>query len=227
MMGSGFPDESASFFSMQNALPSKNGKSLASARIQHALAFPVAANQTRRLFGPRGNAARSNILLAEYWGAVSEDEDYAAWAAYRKAKKRNGEVRIAAKKGGEKSGKETHFEGFQPQNRGRNRRYKCNNEYHYAPRCPQEGNRSSGPFSYTRFLKKPANYPYSSIAAEYPLRVQPSNMDGPAEPGSARNWKQDRRNLGRPKMGRGPVLKHANTNNLSQQPQKQAASLFA
>ena len=118
VMGRGFPDEFVSILRMQAAPLSKNGKFLALARIQKKLALPVAAHQMRRLFGPHGNAARQdvyraaraatrrvNVLLAADSDTVSRQEDYAAWAAFRKAKRRGrrrGEVRIAAKQEGEK-----------------------------------------------------------------------------------------------------------------------------
>ena len=42
----------------------------------------------RRLFGSRGNAARQDVSLAsDVDTASAEESDYAAWAAYRKAKK--------------------------------------------------------------------------------------------------------------------------------------------
>ena len=43
----------------------------------------------RRLFCPCGNAARQDVLLAaDVDTAPEEESDYAAWAAYRKAKKK-------------------------------------------------------------------------------------------------------------------------------------------
>ena len=48
---------------------------------------PEASSQIRPLFGPRGNAARQDVLSAADLDAVSEEEDFEAWVAYRKAKK--------------------------------------------------------------------------------------------------------------------------------------------
>ena len=80
---------------MQNAALSKSGKSLKLARLHSTLALPVVANQIRRLFGPRGTAARQDVKLAADLDTVSEEEEYAARVAYRKTKK---------EKKGEKSG---------------------------------------------------------------------------------------------------------------------------
>ena len=41
----------------------------------------------RRLFGPRANAFRQDVKLAADLDPVSEGEDFAAWVAYREARK--------------------------------------------------------------------------------------------------------------------------------------------
>ena len=87
-IGSGRPDEFAPMLCVQNAPLSKNGESLALASIQNTVASPLVANRMRRLFGLFGNAARQDVLLAAYLDAVSEEGDFAPWAAYRKAKKK-------------------------------------------------------------------------------------------------------------------------------------------
>ena len=94
--GSGFQDVFASVICMQDAALSKNGKPLALAGIQDTLAFPVVANQMRRLFGPRGNAARQDL------DTVSEEADFGAWVAYRKAE---GKKREEGSDGRGKTGK--------------------------------------------------------------------------------------------------------------------------
>ena len=44
----------------------------------------------RRLFGPRARTARQDVLLMADLAAISEEGDFAAGAAYRKAKKEKG-----------------------------------------------------------------------------------------------------------------------------------------
>ena len=87
-MVSGPPDEFVSSYCMRNAALSKNWRSLALASTRNTLAFPEASSQMRRLSGQRGYAARQGALLAADLDAVSDEGDYAAWAAYRKARKK-------------------------------------------------------------------------------------------------------------------------------------------
>ena len=86
-MESGFPDEFASVLRMHKAAPSTSGKSQALVIIRNILAFPEAASQMRRLFGPRGGAARRDALVAADMDMASEAGNFAAWAANRRAKK--------------------------------------------------------------------------------------------------------------------------------------------
>ena len=119
VMGSGFPDEFVPIVYVQNASLSQNEKYLALANIQNTLASPAVANQMRRFFGPRGNAARQDVLFAADLETVSEKEDYAAWGAFRKAKKkRRREVAIGVKPGGAKIGRRPHSEQPRTKNRG-------------------------------------------------------------------------------------------------------------
>ena len=53
--GSGFPDEYTPLLRMRNAGSPKMRN------LRHTLAFPEASTQKRRLFGPRGNAARHDV----------------------------------------------------------------------------------------------------------------------------------------------------------------------
>ena len=100
LMGRGFQDVFAPILCMQNAALAKSERSLVLASIQNTPPFPAAANQMRRLFGPRENAARQDVLLAADLETGPEKEDCAARAAYRKADKGK-----QKEKGGEDRGK--------------------------------------------------------------------------------------------------------------------------
>ena len=67
---------------------------------------PAASSQIRRLFGPRGSAARQDVLVAADLDAASEEEDFAASeedsasrVAFRKA-----ETEKEKEQGGEENG---------------------------------------------------------------------------------------------------------------------------
>ena len=79
--GSGFADKRPPVLCTHHAALSKNEKSMASASIQNTLESPEAASQMRPLFGPRGSAARQDVLLAADLAAASGEEDFVAWAA--------------------------------------------------------------------------------------------------------------------------------------------------
>ena len=85
VMGAGFPGEFASVLCMQNAALNKNEKSLVLASLGNTLAFPQASAQMRRLFGHCGHASRQDVPVAEDLDTASEEEDFEAWMAYRKA----------------------------------------------------------------------------------------------------------------------------------------------
>ena len=87
LMGSGLPDEFAPALRMRNAALPKNGRTLVAASIRNTLAFPEVSAQMRRLSCPRGYASRRDVLVAADMDAVSEEEDFEAWVAYRKAKR--------------------------------------------------------------------------------------------------------------------------------------------
>ena len=109
-MGSGLPDEYVPILRMQNAGLPNNDKPQALASIRNTLAFPQASRQMCRLFGPRGSEARQDVLLAADLDTVSEEEDFAAWVAYRKAKK--------DKRKEEGMRREVKLEGASPRRRG-------------------------------------------------------------------------------------------------------------
>ena len=91
-MGGAFAEALASILSMRNASLSKSENSSFPARIQGNIGFPAAAKQMRRLFRPRGRAARQDVLVATDIEVSSEAEtDSEAWVAHCKAKKTGGE----------------------------------------------------------------------------------------------------------------------------------------
>ena len=92
VMGGGVPDEFACALRVENAAPSKNGETLVLASARNTLALPAPPAQMRRLFGSRGHASRQDALLAADMDAVTEEEDFEACVAYRKANraKKNG-----------------------------------------------------------------------------------------------------------------------------------------
>ena len=79
--GSGFPGDFAPILCAQDAALSVCEKFLALASFRSTLSSPEVARQTRRR-----NAARQEALLASDLDAFSEEEDFAAWVAFRKAK---------------------------------------------------------------------------------------------------------------------------------------------
>ena len=70
----------------QNAAVAKNEKTLVLASLGNTLAFPQSSAHMRRLFGPCGYASRRDVLVAQDLDTVSEEEDFEACMAYRKAK---------------------------------------------------------------------------------------------------------------------------------------------
>ena len=88
MGGGAFPEISASAPCTQNASLAQSGKSLVVASVRGALGIAAVARQMRWLFGPRGGAARQHVLAAAGADAISNHNCCAAWAAYRKARKK-------------------------------------------------------------------------------------------------------------------------------------------
>ena len=175
---------------MQSAGLFENGNSPALASVCNTLAFQEASTRMRRLSGPRGNAARQCELMAAGPDAVSKEEDFAAWVAYRKAqneKRREKGYEGHSNTGGVKRKEEGRtLNGLNRRTGGRNRCYASKCEYHCAPRRSRKENRSSGLSSLHRAAKRPPSPPYSSIATEFPSHVQPPTWDG--EMGSGRTY---------------------------------------
>ena len=73
---------------MRTAPPPRPGKSLLLASVKGNLGISAISQQMRRLFGPRGGAAWGDVSAATDVYVESIGDDYAARAAYRKAKKR-------------------------------------------------------------------------------------------------------------------------------------------
>ena len=142
VMGSGFPDVFASVLCMHNAASPKYKQSLVLASIRNNLAFPEVSSQMRRLFGPRASAVRQDVLAAADLDTVSEEEDYAAWVAYRKARKdkKGGRGADDRSKTGRSKPKEEGrtTDGFKRKTGDSNRRYTCNIEFHYASPAPKQ-----------------------------------------------------------------------------------------
>ena len=72
------------------ALP-RPEKSLVLAGVQGKAGIRAVARRMRRFFGPHGGAVRQDVLVATDVDFESNDDDYAAWAAYRQAGKRKEE----------------------------------------------------------------------------------------------------------------------------------------
>ena len=86
-MGTGYPDEFVSVLCIQNAALSKNERQLVIASVGSSLAFGHVSAQMRRLFGNIGSSQSMDVLVAQDMDQVSEEDDFEAWVAYRKAKR--------------------------------------------------------------------------------------------------------------------------------------------
>ena len=83
-MGGAPAGASVSALRMQNTALSRSGKSLALASAQGDLGFPAFARHVRRILGPRGSAARQDVLVAADTGMSSEEgTDLEACVAHR------------------------------------------------------------------------------------------------------------------------------------------------
>ena len=87
LMGSGFPDESACVSRMRNAALTRNEETSVSASLHETLALPEVSAQMRRLSRTYGCASRQDVLISADVDAVSEEKDFEAWMACRKAKR--------------------------------------------------------------------------------------------------------------------------------------------
>ena len=87
-MDGGFPESHATFLRSQDAALPSSEESFVLACAQGNSGAPAVAKEMRRLFGPRGDAARQDVLVAADiawpWG---KETDFDARAAYSKAKK--------------------------------------------------------------------------------------------------------------------------------------------
>ena len=89
---------------LRDASLSRSEKSAVVASVQGNLGVSAAARQIRRLLRPRGGAAREDVSAAGDVDSNSNDQDdFAAWDAYRKARKND--------KGNAKVGGATKMEG--------------------------------------------------------------------------------------------------------------------
>ena len=94
----------------------------------------------RRLFGNMGSSQNTDVLVAQDLVHASDEDDFEAWAAYRKAKR----VKMNLGMGGSKDSAPTYGKG-EIKNAANyrtgeiNRCFVCNSEYHYAPQCPRKG----------------------------------------------------------------------------------------
>ena len=87
-MGRAFAEIFASVLCMQKAPLPRAEKSLLLASVHGDLGIAADARQMRRLFGPCGVTALQDVLAAADLHAIStDDDDYAAWVAHRKAKR--------------------------------------------------------------------------------------------------------------------------------------------
>ena len=99
-MGTGAPEAFASVLRMQGASLAMSEGYPVLASNQRDVNFPTAAYQMRRLFGPRGGAAREDVCVAAdmNWPSGTES-DRASRLAHRKAKK---EIREEGERRGKK-----------------------------------------------------------------------------------------------------------------------------
>ena len=140
-VGGARPEASASALRMRHAALSRPGKSLVLGSAPGNLGFPSVAKHMRRLFGPRGGAARRDVLVNAGIDASSEDEaDSESRAARRKAKKmrkRGGRVAMWGKAKTRLMGdlSEPDSAEFRAARRIRNRRFRRDSQYRLPPKC--------------------------------------------------------------------------------------------
>ena len=163
---------------MQNAGLSGQERSAAlAARLKFV---DVAANM-RRLFGSCGGAERQDVLITEEADEPSEEErDREARAKYRKSKKQgagqkrgDGTPKVS---GGKLKGGGRTSNGFNRRTGPRNRRYKCDSEYHLAPKCPWQDVAESEWGSATSEKGNARKPPNSAISMETPVSVKKADQ---------------------------------------------------
>ena len=88
--GGASPQLFASAPCARNASNPRSEKWLALASVQGNLGISAVAQQMRRLFGRHGGVGRRDVFqAADVDVTSSEDDDFAGWVAYRKAKKKD------------------------------------------------------------------------------------------------------------------------------------------
>ena len=90
-----FPEVCASVLRMKNASHSRSKKPTGLARVQGYVGISAVARQMRGLIGLCGGVTRQDVSAAADADANSNgDDDFAAWVAYRKAKKKGARGRV-------------------------------------------------------------------------------------------------------------------------------------
>ena len=140
-VGAGSPEQLASVLCMGKGALSRHEKSLVTASCHRCPRFEDGSANLRRLFGPRGRGGRQGALLTEEAARPRQstgDIDFSA--AYRKARKQGtGKKKKEGppKRGGGKvNGSGQTLNGFNRKTDLRYRRFRCDSEYHLAPRRP-------------------------------------------------------------------------------------------
>ena len=183
-MGAGVPHEFVSALRISNASLSKNGRQLVVASVGSSLLFENVSAQMRRLFGSIGSSQNMDVLVAQDLDHVSDEDDFEAWVAYRKAKR----AKKNSSDGGSRDLAPRHGKGqiknsANYRTREVNRCFVCNSEYHYAPQCPRKGGKPGVQSPPNHGKKKPPSKPYSSIALETPANANysPDNTQLPQD----------------------------------------------
>ena len=159
---------------MNNAVLSRRGKSLVMASRRKSSKFEDALANIRRLFGSRRGGTRQDALFTEeVLGPLASDEDSDALAAFRQEEKRGaGEKKkdSSPKRGRDKAeGGGQTLNGVNRKTGLRNRRYRCDSEYHLAPGCPWRDIPRGGGSSFPRERDRAHKPSYSSISMETPV----------------------------------------------------------
>ena len=145
---------------MQDAALSQSEESLVLAGAQGFRAFPAVAKQMCRLVGPRGSAARQDVLVAADFDVSSNGEtDFEARLAHREAKKKSEGKKTedgdAKKSENEVKGGGQFLSGFS-RRAGIRPAPKCDGGYHLAPERPlKDAHRNESAQSSPSFNKVP------------------------------------------------------------------------
>ena len=168
-MGTGFPDEFASVLCIQNANLTKSERQLVMSGLSSSLDFGSVSAHMRRLFGNVGSAQNQDALVTPDFDTASDEENFEAWLAYRKAQKaKRNSGAGSGRPSGSSSGKGKVKNSPNFRTGETNRRFICNSEYHYAPQRPRKGGKPSSTLPTNSTKKKQPKKPYSSIALESP-----------------------------------------------------------